>query len=161
MSEATLSFRLGFELPLFRLRLVREGDPAASRVSIKTPREAASFLGPLMEAPEEHFISLHLNARNQVLGVHEVSHGTLSASLVHPREVFKAAVLANSHALLICHNHPSGADLKPSLDDLDTTAKLVDAGKLLGVEVVDHIIVGSLTRNDWYSVREHHPEIWF
>ncbi|MBZ0188174.1 MAG: hypothetical protein K8F91_18135 [Candidatus Obscuribacterales bacterium] len=160
MTKGMQLARMSYGLPLFKLYLVREGKLKAKKVTVRSPKDAVGFLAPLAQAPEEHFISLHLNAKNQIIGLHEVSHGTLSASLVHPREVFKAAMIANSHAILVCHNHPSGADLKPCLDDLNTTSQLVEAGSLLGVEVVDHIIVGSITRDYWYSVREHHPEIW-
>jgi DNA repair protein RadC len=85
---------------------------------------------------------LHLNTKFEVIGLHEVSHGTLSASLVHPREVFKAALVANSYAILVCHNHPSGAKLTPSKEDFETTKQLIAAGKVLGVSVLDHLILG-------------------
>jgi DNA repair protein RadC len=87
----------------------------------------------------------------------EVSHGTISASLVSPREVFKAAILSNSFALLVAHNHPSGAQLSPSKEDLETTKQLLKAGKILGITVLDHVIVGG---DEIYSIRENHPRIW-
>jgi len=71
-----------------------------------------------------------------------ISKGTLNASLVHPREVFKGALLANAHAIIIAHNHPSG-DVEPSIADKTSTEKLVDAGKLLNIEILDHVIIGS------------------
>lgn len=111
-------------------------------------------------ACEEHFVSLHLNAKNEVIGLHEVSHGTLSASLVHPREVFKAALIANSYAILVCHNHPSGSQIMPSPEDIDTTRQLIEAGKFMGVNVIDHLIIGPGSLEDWYSLREQHPELW-
>jgi DNA repair protein RadC len=111
-------------------------------------------------ACEEHFVSLHLNANNQVIGVHEVSHGTLSASLVHPREVFKAALIANSFAILVCHNHPSGSELMPSADDMVTTRQLVEAGRFMGVNVIDHLIIGPGVDHHCYSLRERHPDLW-
>jgi DNA repair protein RadC len=102
-------------------------------------------------------VSLHLNAKNQVVGYQEVSHGTISASLVSQREVFKAAILSNSFALLVAHNHPSGAQLSPSKEDLDTTKQLLKAGKILGITVLDHVIVGG---DEICSIRENHPRIW-
>jgi DNA repair protein RadC len=120
--------------------------------------DAAKLLEPLHYFSEEHFVSLHLNAKNEVIGMHEVSHGSLSMSIVHPREVFKAAMVTNSHALLVCHNHPSGAKISPSKEDMETTSQLLAAGRLLGILVVDHIIVGP--NQQAYSIRENHPELW-
>lgn len=152
--------KLSYGVPKIRLALVRERDPSGRRFTIRTPTDAAQFLAPLRHAPEEHFISLHLNAKNEVIGLHEVSHGTLSSSLVHPREVFKAALLGNSYAILVCHNHPSGAAITPSKEDLETTRQLLSAGKILGVSVVDHLIVGADETETVYSVRENHPAFW-
>ncbi|MCC6978863.1 MAG: JAB domain-containing protein [Candidatus Melainabacteria bacterium] len=153
--------RIKYALPQMKLCLV--GEPYRSRklIPIQAPEDVAPFLKPLRYAAEEYFVSLHLNARHEVLGLHEVSHGSLSASLVHPREVFKAALLANSYALIVCHNHPSGSKVVPSREDLETTEQLFQAGKLLGVTLMDHLIVGpGLKKNAVYSVREHHPELW-
>jgi DNA repair protein RadC len=155
-----LAAQLSYGVPKIRLALVREGDKRGKRFAISTPTDAAQFLGPLRHAPEEHFVSLHLNAKNEVIGLHEVSHGTLSSSLVHPREVFKAALLGNSFAILVCHNHPSGATIAPSKEDLETTKQLLSAGKILGVAVIDHLIVGADEGAHVYSVRENHPAFW-
>ena len=162
MKMTSLACELKYRLPVFRLMLVKESANKSRKklVSIGSPLDAVDFLTPLFYASEEHFISLHLNAKNEVTGIHEVSHGTLSSSLVHPREVFKAALLANSHSILVCHNHPSGASLSPSADDLSTTENLIEAGKILGVSVMDHLIVGGCDEADWYSIRENHPQIW-
>ncbi len=160
MNPKTFLQDLAYQIPRFRLNLVREGGDRNRSFTINTPRDAAIFLRPMATAPEEHFVSVHLNTRNQIIGLHEVSHGTLSASLVHPREVFKAALVANSHSIIVCHNHPSGADVLPSADDLATTRTLHAAGRLLGVNLVDHVIVGPEDVDDWYSFREGFPEIW-
>lgn len=150
--------RLKYKLPRLKLCLVHDSDRNHPMYTVRTPGDAAEFLDPLKHEPEEHFVSLHLNSRHEVIGLHEVSHGTLSASLVHPREVFKAALLANSHAILVCHNHPSGSNIVPSSEDLETTGQLLQAGKLMGINVLDHLIV-SPTQNV-YSLRENHPELW-
>jgi DNA repair protein RadC len=153
--------RVKYTLPQLKLCLVGEPSRARKLIPIQAPEDAARFLNPLRYAAEEHFVSLHLNARHEILGLHEVSHGSLSASLVHPREVFKAALLANSYAIIVCHNHPSGSSVVPSREDLETTGQLFNAGKLLGVTLIDHLIVGpGLRKNTVYSVREHHPELW-
>ena len=156
-----LAHKLNYRLPRFRLCLVQEGDAGSRPVTICRPEDAADLLKPLSHASEEHFVSLHLNAKHEVIGLHEVSHGTLSASLVHPREVFKAALVANSFAIIVCHNHPSGSLITPSQEDIDTTTQLIAAGKLLGVNVVDHLIIGpSRRKGNLYSFREHLPKLW-
>jgi DNA repair protein RadC len=103
---------------------------------------------------EEYFIAFHLDAKNQVIGYQVVSHGTLTASLVHPREVFKAALLSNANAIIVAHNHPAGS-LSPSQEDLSTTETLIKAGDLLGVKVMDHIIVGAVGLNSLRDTRSH------
>ncbi|MDP3507777.1 MAG: JAB domain-containing protein [Candidatus Melainabacteria bacterium] len=167
-----LSTLLDYQIPLLKLCLVREEvNLKPPFPAIKTAEDAASLLRPLHFAPEEHFVSLHLNTKFEVIGLHEVSHGTLSASLVHPREVFKAALVANSYAILVCHNHPSGAKLSPSKEDFETTKQLIAAGKVLGVSVLDHLILGlkntisnaekrGKEHFEIFSFRENHPEIW-
>lgn len=160
MTETTLIKKLTYKLPKFRLCLVREGPSRARVVAIHSPLDAARYLSPLAMACEEHFIAVHLNAKHEVLGLHEVSHGTLCSSLVHPREVFKAALIANSYAILVCHNHPSGSRIQPSRDDIETTRQLVDAGRVVGVNVIDHLIIGPGLEEDWYSLRENHPDLW-
>jgi DNA repair protein RadC len=163
-----LSRALTYDIPQMRLYLVNEARGKKPWPTITSAEDAARLLKPLSHASEEHFVSLHLNAKFEVIGLHEVSHGTLSASLVHPREVFKAALVANSYAILVCHNHPSGAKLAPSTEDMETTRQLVRAGRVLGVSVLDHIIVGLEDHasdhpnlvNEHYSLRQEHPELW-
>lgn len=162
--------QLEFSIPRLKLALVSEKLTLRPWPKIASAHDAAKLLKPLRYAAEEHFVSLHLNAKFEVIGLHEVSHGTLSASLVHPREVFKAALVANSYAILVCHNHPSGASLSPSREDFDTTNQLIEAGKFLGVTLVDHVIIGLENRRaeitsqsegeHIYSFREVHPELW-
>ena len=89
---------------------------------------------------EEAFYVICLNAKGSVAGIHEISHGDLCSSSAHPREVFKRAILNNAAAIILAHNHPSG-NTKPSDADISTTDRLVNAGDLLGINVVDHIIV--------------------
>jgi len=137
---------------------VHENLNPDSLVPIQSPGDVEDLLRPLRHATEEHFVSLHLNAKHEVVGLHEVSHGTLSTSLVHPREVYKAALVANSYAILVCHNHPSGSVLKPSREDIDTTEQLIEASRVLGVGLLDHLILGP--EQEAYSIRENHPELW-
>lgn len=158
-SRATaLQQKTKYKLPRLKLTLVTESAQPSVLYAIRSPEDVAEFLEPVRTLAEEHFASLHLNSKHEVIGLHEVSHGTLSASLVHPREVFKAAVLANSHAILVCHNHPSGSEVAPSVEDLETTKQLIQAGKILGIAVLDHIILSPV--HELYSIRENFPDLW-
>jgi DNA repair protein RadC len=110
--------------------------------ALKSPRESAELLmRVLADEPAEVFAMLCLSTKHRVIAFHEVSRGTLDSTLVHPREVFKAALLANAAAIVVSHNHPSG-DPSPTIDDLDVTTRLVAAGEILGIPVLDHIVVG-------------------
>jgi DNA repair protein RadC len=109
---------------------------------LKTPKDsAAALMTVLQDQPNEVFAILCLTTKHRVIAYHEVSRGTLDSTLVHPREVFKAALLANAAAIIVSHNHPSG-DPSPTLDDLDVTRRLVATGEVLGIPVLDHIVVG-------------------
>jgi DNA repair protein RadC len=102
---------------------------------------AITTITNVQEEAQEVFGILILNTKNKIVAVHEVSRGTLNASMVHPREAFKLAVLHNAAAIICFHNHPSG-DPEPSRDDMVITERLKYAGKILGISVCDHIIVG-------------------
>lgn len=112
--------------------------------AIKSPDDAAHIGKEFMrihEEPEEYLYMICMNTKNRVIGVFEISHGTVNASLVTPREVFQKALLANAVSIILMHNHPSG-DCTPSRQDIEITKRLVEAGNLLGVDVLDHIIIG-------------------
>ena len=118
------------------------GQPVVIGRTLSTPAASAAALATLLQdEPGEVFAILCLSTKHRVIAYHEVSRGTLDATLVHPREVFKAALLANAAAIIVTHNHPSG-DPSPSPDDMALTRRLIDAGKLLGVDVLDHIVIG-------------------
>ncbi|MBI4533686.1 MAG: DNA repair protein RadC [Candidatus Melainabacteria bacterium] len=160
MPTSTKAFakKLQYTVPQIQLYLVYENLLPHKLCQLNSPEDAENLLEPLRYATEEHFVTLHLNVQNEVLGIHEVSHGSLSSSLVHPREVFKAAILSNSYAIVVCHNHPSLSQVLPSLEDLRTTRQLIESGKLLGISVLDHLIISP--NQDVYSLRENHPELW-
>ncbi len=110
----------------------------------ENPEEAYNAIKIITNAQEEAqevFGILILNTKNKIVAVHEISRGTLNASIVHPREVFKPAILHNAATIICFHNHPSG-DPKPSKEDIELTRWLIEAGKILGIEVLDHIIIG-------------------
>jgi len=112
------------------------------RPIISSPLDAVNLVMEEMRYyPEEHFRTLFLDIRHQVIGAEETSKGTLNASVVHPREVFKPAIARMAGAVLLAHNHPSG-DPTPSKEDLALTARLVQTGELVGIPVLDHLIIG-------------------
>ncbi|MBU1179736.1 DNA repair protein RadC, partial [Patescibacteria group bacterium] len=99
---------------------------------------------------KEHFVVFYLDSRNQEIKRETISIGTLNASLIHPREVFEPAIAHHSAQIIVAHNHPSG-DPEPSEDDIEITKRLQEAGKILGIEVTDHIVVA---KNGFYSFKE-------
>lgn len=111
-------------------------------MAITSPQDAADLLMEEMRLlKEEHFIVLFLNTKNRVIGRQTLSIGSLNASIVHPREVFRAAIRRSSASILCAHNHPSG-DPTPSPEDLQLTRRLRDAGELVGIELLDHLVIG-------------------
>jgi DNA repair protein RadC len=123
----------------------------AELVQISTPADAAAMLLPEMALLEqEHLRVVLLNARNHVVGVHEVYKGSVSASPVRVAEVFREAVRRNCASIIVAHNHPSG-DPTPSREDVHVTRQIVSAGQLLDIDVLDHLIIG---HDRWISLRE-------
>ncbi len=109
---------------------------------IKSPKDAAQILMPeLRYLTQEVFKIILLDIKNQIITIPMISKGGLSSSIVHPREVFKEAIKHSSAAMILIHNHPSGIP-EPSRDDINITKKLIDAGKIVGIDVLDHIIIG-------------------
>lgn len=100
---------------------------------------------------KEHFLSIHLDGKNRILAVDKVSIGSLNQAIVHPREVFKTALLSSAAAVVLIHNHPSG-DPAPSPEDRNITRRLCEGGELLGIKILDHIIIGK--RGDYRSFVE-------
>ena len=109
---------------------------------LTSPNEVLAYLDTLgiASADREVFVVLHLDTRNRVVAHETTSIGSQNASLVHPREVFKAAILKGATSIILAHNHPSG-DPAPSKEDIDLTHRLVEAGGLMGIQVLDHVVV--------------------
>lgn len=129
-----------YPAPLVRVQLVRERALEAPR--IRDPRDVAALVSHLLDGDDrENFVALLLDARNQVRAIVPVSVGDISSTIAHPRETFRAAVLMGASSLIVAHNHPSG-DPTPGPEDLGETRRLFEAGRLLGIELLDHIIVG-------------------
>ena len=129
-------------IPLYQIRLVRDGSMQSDRKIIKTPEDAYQILKRYFEdLPTEHFVALLLNTKNHVIALSPVSIGSLNASIVHPRELFQRAILGNCAAVILSHNHPSG-DPTPSPEDIELSRKLCEAGKVLDIAVLDHLVIG-------------------
>jgi DNA repair protein RadC len=131
---------------VYAVKLVKESGSLynVNSTRINTPALAAEVIEKVFSPTEEAvevFGVLALDTKNKVAGMHIISKGILDNALVHPREVFKPAILNNAAHIIIWHNHPSG-DPTPSHEDLALTQKLVDAGKLLGIGVIDHLVFG-------------------
>ena len=130
-------------------RMVSRHTP--DRPVISSPADVDALLrGKMGHLDRERFVVVLLNTKNAVLGTHTVSIGTLSSSLVHPREVFKPAIQASAAAVILAHNHPSGKT-QPSREDRDVTRRLVEAGETIGIEVLDHLVIGDAH----FSFKEH------
>ncbi len=133
------------DIPIYKVSLVREGKIRCYDTNIRSSDAAGALLHRyLADVDREHFVVILLDRKNQVIGFHTVSIGSLTASVVHPREVFKVAILSNAAAVIFGHNHPSG-DPTPSAEDKALTSRLVEAGAILGMQVLDHVVIGDGT----------------
>ena len=128
--------------------------PAKIPVKVRVPADCLPFLSPIRRAECETFMIVTLDAAHQIIQSHIVTKGLVNKSLCHPREVFRPAIVQMAVSILLAHNHPSGI-CDPSSDDLITTRRLCDAGKLLGIKVLDHLIV---TENGFLSLKEKYPD---
>lgn len=121
-------------------RINRRGSH--DKIKITSPDVLANLMMDEMRFLfKEHFKIALLDTKNQILGIENISVGTLNASIVHPRDVFKVAIKRNCNSIILIHNHPSG-DVEPSNEDVNITRRLIDAGNLLGITILDHIIIG-------------------
>ena len=143
-------------LSILNLKVVKEKevnyDWADKKINSpeKVAEVAINVLG-LHEQAEESFYIFTLDTKNKINGIFEVSKGSLNSSIVHPREVFKRALLQNANSIILLHNHPS-SDPTPSKEDIDITNRLIEAGDLLGIRVLDHLVVGD--QSNYISFKE-------
>ena len=139
----------------YELRIVKVGkvcEPLTSDADKKiiTPEGALYWFEPFRNADQEHFVCMSLNGAGQVMNTRVITIGLLNHSLVHPREVFRGAIMDNAASIIVCHNHPSGC-LEPSSQDIAITRQLAEAGNVVGIQLLDHIIV---TKTGHYSMKE-------
>jgi len=139
-NECTI--RLKVIRPVYETLIINEnlGAYIADQV-FKTSSDVAHLFKFLEKESKEHFIAVHLNAKNKIICVDRVSTGSLTASIVHPREVMKSTLLLSAAAMILVHNHPS-SDPTPSREDIELTRRIKDSADLLGVRLLDHVIVG-------------------
>ena len=132
-----------WRFPVYVCELMKRKYRGKAPRVIRGPEDVVALVGrKLRREQREHFLVLLLNARHEVLAKETVSVGSLNASIVHPREVFKPAVLASAASIVLVHNHPSG-DPEPSEEDISISKRLVQAGELIGIGVLDHVIIAS------------------
>ena len=139
---------------LVKIYMVKERGIQYQGRYVKSPEDTVVVVNEHLKMDKlerESFVVVALNAKNEPTHIEVVSTGSLTASIVHPREVFKMAILANAHGVVCVHNHPSG-DPRPSEEDRKITKRLKEAGELLGIPLIDHIIIGEL--NKFYSFKE-------
>ena len=132
------------------LRLVRDEDRDYQPRALNCSKDVYDFFKDLEDLDRESFYCAHLDQKNRVISCEEVSKGTVSASLVHPREVYKAAILSSAASIIVTHNHPSG-DPSPSAEDRDIMRRLGNAGRILGIPLLDSVIIG---HGRYYSMKD-------
>ena len=148
------------KVSLVRVQTVKERTYTYDFRKVNSPQSAKALFEKLeffVNSDREMFLVASLNTKNEPTQIEVISVGSLNASIVHPREVFKSAIISNAASIICAHNHPSG-DLTPSKEDIEVTKRLVEAGKLLGIDVLDHIIMND--EGEYKSIRELHPHIF-
>jgi len=136
----------------YRIALVKEEETPYGDVSLTSPGDVAEFLNRLLaDRPQEHMIAIYLDTRNRLIGWTIAHIGTLNRAAVEPRTIFQIALTLNTASLILSHNHPSG-DPSPSAEDLVFTRRIAQAGDLIGIRLLDHIIVGH--DGAWTSLQE-------
>lgn len=133
---------MSYHIPIYKLSLLRDATLCAERRVVSQSRDLFQVLGPYFAHHDrEEMIVVLLDAKHRIIGINSVSVGSLTLSIVHPRETFKAAIVSNCAAIILAHNHPSG-DPTPSQEDRALTARLCQGGSILGIPVLDHLVIG-------------------
>lgn len=146
-----MKYKHSKRIDIVSLKMVKEKSILYGNRSISSVNDAVELLkGFFYEADREMLLVCCLNTKNEPNCINTVSIGTLTSSLVHPREVFKASIMSNSASIILAHNHPSGNSI-PSEEDLKITRRIKEAGEILGIRLLDHIIIGD---NNYKSLKE-------
>lgn len=131
-----------YNLPCYRVELVRDRTVKIESETINSPQDVSKLALTFADKDREYLVCVWLGVRRQIIGHEIVSIGILTASLAHPREIFKGAVIAGAHAIILFHNHPSGY-MSPSKEDLSLTERISQAGRVMGIPLLDHLIVST------------------
>lgn len=144
--QEALNNRLFSIVPMYSLRLVGVGEfPTGKRIQVRAPEDVAKlFYDYFTDKPTEEFFIVLLSTANIVIGIVQLSVGGLAVSIVEPRAVFAAAIDGNAASIIAVHQHPSG-NAEPSREDIRVTRQLVEAGKIMGIPVTDHVIIAAPT----------------
>ena len=133
------------------IKLIKEGSVLYKNRRIKSPADAYELFKVFLEEKDrEHLVVCSLNIKNEPVSINVCHIGSLNASLVSPREIMKTAILSSAASIMVAHNHPSG-DTTESREDVEVTKRLVEAGKLMGIELLDHLIIGD---GEYISLKE-------
>ena len=138
---------MGYRLPRYRVALVREGSSHTGKKHVHAPEDVHAIVSAEYA---DAVVETALDMKNKIIGIFEISRGSLNASIIHPRDVFQRAILVNAASVILVHNHPSG-DPTPSPEDVKLTKKLVEAGRAMDITVLDHVICGE---GKYASLRE-------
>ena len=140
-----------YHIPLYKLSLVRDNTIKADRKVVNACHDVYPILRDYYDRHDrEEMLVVLLDAKHKIIGINSVSVGSVTMSLVHPRETFKAAIISNCVAIILAHNHPSG-DPTPSQEDHQLTKRLKECGEMIGIPVLDHLVIGDGT---YYSFAE-------
>lgn len=142
LSEVGIMKEQRKRVDIVKIKMCKEGCIMYGARKISSPSDVVNLIRDYMDnSDREQFIIIAVDTKNQPTAINTCSIGTLNTSLVHPREVFKMAILANSNSIILAHNHPSG-DVSPSKEDISITNRLKEAGSIIGINVLDHLIIG-------------------
>lgn len=139
-------------LKVVSIEMVKEKTYPFRTNTLRSPSDVEDLVREFIgNCDRENFIVISLSTKNQVCNINVCHRGSINASIVHPRETFKTAILSNAASIIIAHNHPSG-NCQPSREDIDVTNRIKEAGNILGIELLDHCIVSD---SEFYSMKEH------
>lgn len=144
-------------ISIYRISLIRDRqvkfNPGKTANSNEAHLAARKMIEKYGQPDREQFYVILINTTNEIIGINMVSTGDVCKAIIHPREVFKPAILANASAMILCHNHPSG-NVKPSPEDIAMTKNMVAASKIMGIQIHEHLII-SMDSNEYYSMADN------
>ena len=148
-----------YSVPVYKIRLVKDSNIELSK-QIRSPEDVSDVIAAMLaDLDTEQMICVLLDTKNRVICTQVIAHGGLNACYVRIADVFKTAILSNAHCIIVAHNHPSGETM-PSAEDIKLTRDLIAAGKLLDIELLDHIIYADTITQRSLSLKEYYPTFW-